>query len=147
MCYRHATRRQRHFSLTGQAEVFLGHQGFLRKSKLVWFCKPIAKPSIAESLNSVLKDEKELSKATWSLLPSSGSSVPNIHDIENKQVPCFGGGGGFFVVFLFFRFLGPLLRHMEVPRLGVEWELQLPPYTTATATPDLGHVCDLLHSS
>jgi len=105
MCYRHATRRQRHFSLTGQAEVFLGHQGFLRKSKLVWFCKPIAKPSIAESLNSVLKDEKELSKATWSLLPSSGSSVPNIHDIENKQVPCFGGGLFFccFFVFSLFR--------------------------------------------
>ena len=25
---------------------------------------------------------------------------------------------------------------MEVPRLGVEWELQLPAYTTATATRD-----------
>ena len=26
--------------------------------------------------------------------------------------------------------------HMEVPRLGVESELQLPAYTTAAATPD-----------
>ena len=33
--------------------------------------------------------------------------------------------------------LGPLPRHMEVPRLGVESELQLLTYTTATATPDL----------
>ena len=29
-------------------------------------------------------------------------------------------------------FLGPYLRHMEVPRLGVESELQLLVYTTAT---------------
>ena len=36
---------------------------------------------------------------------------------------------------------------MEVPRLGVESELQRPAYTTATATQDLSHVCDLHHSS
>ena len=32
---------------------------------------------------------------------------------------------------------------MEVPRLGVKWELQVPAYTTATATPDLSHICKL----
>ena len=32
---------------------------------------------------------------------------------------------------------------MEVPRLGVELELQLPAYTTATATPNLSYICDL----
>ena len=32
--------------------------------------------------------------------------------------------------------LGPHLLHMEVPRLRVASELQLPAYTTATATPD-----------
>ena len=36
---------------------------------------------------------------------------------------------------------------MEVPRLRVESELQLPAYTTATATQDLSRVCDLHHSS
>ena len=36
---------------------------------------------------------------------------------------------------------------MEVPRLGVELELQLLVYTTATATWDLSHVCNLHHSS
>ena len=36
---------------------------------------------------------------------------------------------------------------MEVPRLGVELELQLPTYTTARATQDPSHVCDLHHSS
>ena len=32
---------------------------------------------------------------------------------------------------------------MEVPRLGVELELQLMAYATATVVPDLSHVCDL----
>ena len=36
---------------------------------------------------------------------------------------------------------------MEVPRLGVELELQLPAYATATAMFDMSHVCDLHHSS
>ena len=33
-----------------------------------------------------------------------------------------------------FFFLWPHLQHMEVPRLGVDSKLQLPAYTTATAT-------------
>ena len=45
----------------------------------------------------------------------------------------------FFVVILF---LGLHSWHMEIPKLGVELELQLLTYTTATATPDLSHVCD-----
>ena len=36
---------------------------------------------------------------------------------------------------------------MEVPRLGVKLELELPAYTTARATRDLSHVCDLHHGS
>ena len=36
---------------------------------------------------------------------------------------------------------------MEVPRLGVKSELQLPAYTTATATQDPSQVCNLRHSS
>jgi len=35
---------------------------------------------------------------------------------------------------------------MEVPRLGVELELQLPVYTTGAAMQDLSRVCDLHHS-
>ena len=45
----------------------------------------------------------------------------------------------------FFFFLGPHPWHMEVPRLEVESELQLPVYTTAT--PGLSCLCDLHHSS
>ena len=53
-----------------------------------------------------------------------------------------------FLSFLFVCLLfGLHLRHMEVPRLGVESELQLPAYTTATASQVLSHICDLHHSS
>ena len=47
--------------------------------------------------------------------------------------------------FFFFVFLGLHLQHMEVPRLGVELELQLLAYITAT--PDLSRICDPHHSS
>ena len=43
-----------------------------------------------------------------------------------------------FFFFFFFVFLGLHLQHTEFPRLGVE--LQLPVYTTATATQDLSRV-------
>ena len=49
--------------------------------------------------------------------------------------------------FLFFCFLGPHPWHMEVSRLWVESELQLPAYTTATATPGLSCDCGGHHSS
>ena len=48
--------------------------------------------------------------------------------------------------FLFF-FLWPHLWHTEVPRVGVELELQLPAYATATAMTDPSHICNLHHSS
>ena len=57
------------------------------------------------------------------------------------------GGIFYFYFFLSFIFSGPHLWHMEIPRLGVQLELQLPAYTTATATPDPSHVCNLHHSS
>ena len=39
--------------------------------------------------------------------------------------------------FFFFNLLRAHPWHMEVPRLGIEVELQPPVHTTATATPDL----------
>ena len=48
----------------------------------------------------------------------------------------------FYFIHLFI-FLGLHLQHMEVPRLGVEWELQLLAYGTATVMPDPSHVCNL----
>ena len=52
-----------------------------------------------------------------------------------------------FFLFCFFCFLGLHPWHMKVPRLGMESELQLLAYTTATATPNLSHICELYHSS
>ena len=55
-----------------------------------------------------------------------------------------------FNCFLFvclFYFLGPHLWHMEVPKLGIESELQLPAYATGTAKWDPSCICDLYHSS
>ena len=49
--------------------------------------------------------------------------------------------------FFFFFFLGPHPWHVEVPRLGVKSEVQLPSYATATATQDLSRICNLHHSS
>ena len=48
---------------------------------------------------------------------------------------------------LLFVFLGLYLWHMEVPRLGVESELQLQAYTTVTVTLDPSSIYDLQCSS
>ena len=55
----------------------------------------------------------------------------------------------FFPSFLFFFFALLALhpRQMEVPRLGIQSELQLPACTTATAMQDPSHICALHHSS
>ena len=52
----------------------------------------------------------------------------------------------FFLFCFCFCFLGPRLQCTEVPRLEVESELLLLAHTTATATWDPNHVCDLHHS-
>ena len=52
-----------------------------------------------------------------------------------------------FFIFVFLPFLGLPLWHMEVPRLGVKSELQLPAYATVTATPDPSCIYNLHHRS
>ena len=52
-----------------------------------------------------------------------------------------------FYILFFLSFLGLHPRNMEVPRLGVESELLLLTYATATASWDPSWVCDLHHSS
>ena len=56
---------------------------------------------------------------------------------------------GVFIAFLFFWvfFLGPHPWHMEVPRLELKSELQVPAYTTATAKPDPSYVYTTAHSN
>ena len=50
-------------------------------------------------------------------------------------------------LFFFFLFRTAPAWHMEVPRLGIEFGLQLTAYTTATETWDPSCICDLYHSS
>ena len=47
------------------------------------------------------------------------------------------------IVKFFFAFLGLHVQHMDVPRLGVEMDLQPLACATATAMPDPSQVCDL----
>ena len=53
----------------------------------------------------------------------------------------------FIFIYLFVLLFRTTLWHMEVSRLGIESELQLPTYVTVRATQDLSHICDLHHSS
>ena len=53
----------------------------------------------------------------------------------------------YLFIYLLFFFLWLHLWHMEVPRLGVISELQLPAYAIATATPDQSCICGLCCSS
>ena len=50
------------------------------------------------------------------------------------------------IIFFFLPFLRPHWQHMEVPRLGVELELQLLAFDIAIAMHDSSLICDLHHS-
>ena len=72
-------------------------------------------------------------------------TISNLHFPQTSEQQCpsstwpllfFSGGGGCTHPW-----------NMEVPRLGVESQLQLLAYATATAISDLSCVCDLQHSS
>ena len=87
----------------------------------------------------------KISKISW-------SSEDTAFLLTRWLQSCLGSGSEFdciliFFFFFFSCFLGPHLQHMEVSRLGVQLELQLPAYTAATVTWDPSRVCDLYHSS
>ena len=63
-----------------------------------------------------------------------------INDMEHLFIMCLLATGNLFF------FLQLHLWLMEAPRLGVESELQLPAYVTATATPEPSHTCNLHRS-
>ena len=54
---------------------------------------------------------------------------------------------GIFLIDVFSFSFRAAPQHIEVPKLGVESEVQLPVYTTATATatPDPSCICNLHH--
>ena len=92
-------------------------------------------------------------------LPRQGTAYSHMTSLQKRHGPSKGWKKNFQMqskvrreMSLFihlFCFLGSPLHppHIEVPRLGITSELQLPAYTTATATWDLSHVCHLHHSS
>ena len=67
--------------------------------------------------------------------------------ILEKIIPTWTHSFCLFVCLFIYLFLEPQLRQIEIPRLGVESELQLLACTTATAMQYLSPVSDLHHSS
>ena len=70
-----------------------------------------------------------------------GKCFPNFLALSSNE------GHRIFFCFVLFCFLGLHLWHMEIPRLGVELELQLPDYAMAIAMQNLSRICDLHCSS
>ena len=85
---------------------------------------------------------------SWFISQSGSPTFPDALGMNQRTTGVFELGTNVWTMFLFsFVFLGLHLRHMEVPKLGVQSELQLPAYTTATAMRDPSSLCDLYHSS
>ena len=102
----------------------------------------VSLPSLAEAL--LARDRR--AQVVPGERPLSGQTAPRGNPAlrPRRTFPaCFF----FLFVCLFFLYYGPHPWHMEVPRLGVKLELQLPVYTRATATPDPSRIFDLHHSS
>ena len=108
----------------------------LKKLEKYWHC----------SYYSIISSEYLQWQWAWS--PSNYSWLLSTDDILYVSRPwSFFFKGNFKFPFLGGLFLGPYMRHMEVPRLGVEMELQLPAYTTVTAMPDPSHIYKLHQST
>ena len=69
----------------------------------------------------------------------SGEMVLN-NDVALKPLSNFSKPLKMHFFFLSFVFLGPHPWHVDIPRLGVELELQMLAYATATEMQDLSHV-------
>ena len=77
------------------------------------------------------------------LSSKNGAEQLETHGHKNELTPIYSIHKCSF----YFCFLGSRPQHMEVPRRGAESELQLPARTTAAATWEASHVCDLHPSS
>ena len=99
-----------------------------------------------------ISEPQDRVQVTWVSIWSRATTYPPPPRLS--PIALSGARDIVFILYLFiylfilsFTFLGPHPRPMEVPRPGVQLELWLLAYTTATATPDLSLVCNLHHSS
>ena len=81
---------------------------------------------------------RQLLPALQATLQLNNSNV-DISKINEGNFLLLFGGGGWWI------FLGPNLQRMKVPKLGVESELQLPAYATATYTTVHSNAGSLTH--
>ena len=110
------------------------------------FPMPQAWPKKKERKKRKKANLRNLSQRTFDNLIKSMDFFPQKKTHKHKML--HKTSGNFLIFFsFFFPLLGPNQRHMEVPRLGVKSQFQLPAYASATATPDLSLFCDLHCSS
>ena len=85
---------------------------------------------------------------SWFISQSGSPTFPDALGMNQRTTGVFELGTNVWTMFLFFLvFLGLHAWHMEVPRLGVESDLQLLAYATATAMQDPSCIFDLHRSS
>ena len=97
--------------------------------------------NIQNSINNIISNCKQTANMKHDMM------IFELNFYFHWEFSCLSWHFDFFFFFFFLVFLRPYPRHMEVPRLGIKSELQLPGYATATAMWDLSCVCDLHHSS
>ena len=133
------------------ASPSLGHTGVLglrvdhSKNRPQWHTDSLARKLLEKKPKQEGNSDPLLSlwaqRINLSALPACGGNRTPLWSEGIRQRSLYRQTNSFFPPFS-----GPHLRHMEIPRLGVEVELQLPAYTTATATQELSRVWDLCHS-
>ena len=82
---------------------------------------------------------------TWATALTRATAVTTLD--PSPAVPQENSWSFYYLFIYLFCFLGLHPRYLEVPSLGVKSELQLPAYTTVTATWDPSRAFDLRHSS
>ena len=92
-----------------------------------------------------MRQEEDVGGPVRRLLTSAGERSSWLDYMVGVEMETCGWSELF--IYLFFVFLGPHPWHMQVPRLGLELELQLLAYVTVTAMEDQSCVFDLHHSS
>ena len=145
----------------GKVSIFISGSIQTNPEKMSLSCNPDIKQAFAQALTQVCSESPP---QAISPAPTKTYHLHQHSSHPTKTVPGSLGPGGcgfspqalvlcgpssllLLLLFFFFFFFWPPCMFLVVSRLGVDSELQLPAYTTVSATPDLSLVCDLHHSS